>query len=854
LIALLRNYQLDQNSFWLGFIAGLIFIYILSKLRIYIPGIIKLAQQAFSSAHESLSTGVEQRYRLDVVQFAQRQHLASTMFSLDEVALEPFLMVPPMQVSFDNQSLPIDTINFTIPYIPDWPELGAIYQTPKISVFDTLQGGANLLLAGNPGSGKSIALALIASKIARRDPRLGGLVNLLPILVHAVELKYSPDLLDSTDGVGDIPVAGKQIDTGKVNSPVDDIIISISRQASKLTLSHLPSLIHKAFTDHRVIILLDGMDELPPDQINKTTIFIKNLLEQYPKTRIVASVSFNNLSQLPAIGFQTYAMSAWGDTERSAFTQKWGRIWEKLQLQSGSRDSLRINQYFLDSWLSAHSLPCTPLETTLKVWAAYSGDILGADNPCAIEAYIRRMTMGRKKTRSGLESFALQMVTRLQPVLLPQQIEYLSVPEEPSIPLEITPDAENVPTEIPDSLIDTGMPVTIELVDTGLLQSHSESRLSFISPVIAGYLAGTALVKFGGISEIQRQPTWTGKSTALFYMAYGGDVTPAIQFLSKQDDFLCREQLGIARYLQIAPKNRPWRTLILRKLAALIQTEYRRLSFSAKVITAIALSGDPGVFTLLRQMLHSENVNLRLLSALACGMVGEPKLVDDLTPLLHETSPALVRACCLALVAIGDKRSLEIIIDALHHGTEEMRRSAAEALANHPIEGHPVLEEGSSNGDLMVRRAIIYGLMRIRQPWAIKILERMQLEDGEWIVRNAAIQAIEEIYNPDIYIPKPLPDLTETAWLVDYAARQGVGVAPGKPAYNLLLQALSNGTEIERLQALDYLKLFGEEGSIPLIYKEFLEGTGETRDAAYNTLWSLANSGVAMPSPIQSSN
>ena len=109
-------------------------MWILSKSRFYLPAILKLIKRTVRAIRENLSTGTEQRYRLEIIRYTQRQHLSSSMFSLDEIIIEPTVMVRPVQVSFDNQSLPIDTVNLTIPYIPDWPELGATYQTPKIAL------------------------------------------------------------------------------------------------------------------------------------------------------------------------------------------------------------------------------------------------------------------------------------------------------------------------------------------------------------------------------------------------------------------------------------------------------------------------------------------------------------------------------------------------------------------------------------------------------------------------------------------------------------------------------------------------------------------------------------------------
>jgi len=58
---------------------------------------------------------------------------------------------------------------------------------------------------------------------------------------------------------------------------------------------------------------------------------------------------------------------------------------------------------------------------------------------------------------------------------------------------------------------------------------------------------------------------------------------------------------------------------------------------------------------------------------------------------LHTPSASARRAACLALVAIGTNEALEIVARTLLNADEELRRAAAEALANDPGEGHAML-------------------------------------------------------------------------------------------------------------------------------------------------------------------
>jgi hypothetical protein len=104
---------------------------------------------------------------------------------------------------------------------------------------------------------------------------------------------------------------------------------------------------------------------------------------------------------------------------------------------------------------------------------------------------------------------------------------------------------------------------------------------------------------------------------------------------------------------------------------------------------------------------------------------------------------------------------------------------------------------------------------------------------------------------PDPHIPTPLPPLTETPWLIAFAGEKGIGVVPGKPAMDLVLKALHEGSEEQQLAALHYLGLHGDAGAILPVYQVYFTSHNEVNNAALNTLWHLAAAGTELPSPVQ---
>lgn len=812
-----------------------------------------------SGIRGDISAGTETHLRNDIHSFSQKQHLASTIFSLDEIAIEPRVLTPTIQAPRSMDLAPTDSVSLTVPYIPDWPELAAVYKASTMTLIEALQGGSNIILAGHPGSGKTVALAWLASFMARNDKGLGKLAGFLPLYIHATELQFIRDYAGVT--IDEAEKADQDITELSAQQPhlkpqvAKDVVglltQAIASYATPVTISRLPRIVQSALDNQRAILIIDRVDELPPKYTHLIADFFTRLLEKYPKLRIVVAMSYDYMAGLPSMGFGVIAMAAWDEDERHKLLQKWSQQWVKYVAPMDKNSSKKINPYFLKGWLSANNDLLKPLEYTLKVWAAFCGDILGADGPSAIEAYIRRMTNQANNTRPELERFALQLLVEMDYASNPRSTKRLISAYEASIKAlkEKSPSNEgNYPQEPAEKIpYFKDIPEIDLLSSNGFLISYSNYRFGFSHPMITGYLAGKALSEIKVASQIQDQPSWSGKNLALYYFSRYGDVTPQIQYYLQEDNILHANHLIIARWLQVAPKNRPWRTIILRTLASVMMKEKETLSLAAKIITAMAFSGDEGVSLYFRQLLKSEHPNLKQLAALGCGILADKKAIGDLNLIFQEQSPASIRSASLALAAISDNQALEILAANLLSGDELVRRCAAEALANNQKEGYPALKDGSAMEDVLVRRSVIFGLIRIDQPWARKIVENLQLEDKEWIVRNAAIQVFDELHRKTNLAPQPLPFLTEATWLINYANKIGTTVAPGKPGEELVGKALANGTNDEKLNALDYFRNKCDPATINLIYTTYKNSTGEVHDATYQVLWLMTAAGIKLP-------
>jgi HEAT repeat protein len=510
----------------------------------------------------------------------------------------------------------------------------------------------------------------------------------------------------------------------------------------------------------------------------------------------------------------------------------------------------------------------TPIELTLKAWGAYAGDNLGSRVLDFIATHVRRVAPSGTPV-AALELLAMQVVLTSQPVFDPRKArswvkQYDIVEDQPIESAETISKTENgepVPVtesqkiRIKKSKAGSAVPtygLLSKMVDSGLLVSHPNDKMRFLHPVFNGYLAGQAVGDNDADTTLLAQPDWGGKSLALHYLAARGDASAVADILLKESDLpLQSTAFVVADWLRDAPKSATWRAKIFATLLTILQAEGQPLTLRAQAMAAFVASGDTGAATLFRQLLSSRSFEVIPLAALGCGAVRDRKAVPMLEEVLQAPVGAVRRAACLALVAIGMDKSIEAVARALLQGDDELRRAAAQALANDPQEGYAMLKEGATMSDIMVRRAVVHGLARVGEPWAFELLQHLQVEDDQWAVRNLANQYVEEISKRDPRVPKQLTPPSETPWVIEFAGKQGSGVPRGSPATDVLVSAFKYGTTDERLAAIPYLKRTANEGVIGALYNGMYGEDPEVREAAFLAVQEIAANGMALPHPNQ---
>ncbi len=838
---------IDPASFVLGLLVATIIWWVVGRARPLLTEVRENLARRRDEAQERRMSSVEEDHRRITLRRAQGLHLAAPLFALEEILMEPRLLAPAPRVEPGSTAGAEDAVTLTLPYMPAWPELAATYGAPTLSIGEALSGGRNLVLIGQPGTGKTVALAHLASLCANRSELLGLPTNSVPFLLHVADLRLA---------------------MASERNVLDRIVQLVSEQASVLNLSKVSGFVQSAFRSGRALLIVDGFDELTSDGQHDAVAWLAAVLKNYPKTRIVTSGSPEHFDGLIGLGFEPISMAGWGAHRQAAFIRRWADLWARfVEVETWVQGRVeQADPLILESWLNLDNEFLTPLELTLKVWAAYAGDALGPHVFEAIDAHVRRLAPSNTPV-AALESLAMQVMLTAQPLFDPRHasawVKEFELPEEAEALTEIEPGdqtAKRDESEAPEASrrgSRKAMAPTPGLLgrlgSSGLLVSYADGKMRFVHPVFGGYLAGRALSGYKAQDTLLNQPDWIGKLLAMRYLASHGEVGSLVASMMQWSRLPTqRPLLTAARWLRDSPQAARWRGQLMSALAVQLQTEGVPLSLRAQALSALVASQDPGIAALFRKFLRSLSFELVALAALGSGALRDLKAVKPLADLLASPSSSARRAACLALVAIGTNEALEAVAQALLHGDEELRRAAAESLANDPGEGHAMLKDGVTMQDILLRRAVVYGLARVHEAWADELLERIRVEDEQWVVRNSASEVLESRNTAsDPRIPRPLKPPSESPWLIAFAATQGLGISPGAPATDLLLAALKSPKAEERLAALEYLKRTPSDGAIKAIYAVMFGDDPESREAAFQVLWEIGATGYKLPHPAQ---
>ncbi len=888
----------DFGSFILGILAGLLAAIVL-PVRERLMALLQAGQQQYQSGKQAVTRSADARYRMDLIKDCQTMHIAGGLVELADIIIEPsFLPAPELP---DPESGTVSSVMHVVPLHHDMPHSYAPFNLETVAMEDLSTGGRRLAILGLPGAGKTTTLAAIAlqalgeldfttiaelsaavevaaeedeededltdeERDAAEKRRLREEEIEQRALDHLRSLKLAeevdeedytgPERLDWTDYTPmfihladielDADILGDEVD------PAEPLMRAIQRRVGAVTQRTIPRFIYKQAAEGRVLLLVDGYEEMPESMRDEKLAWLRHFLEVYPDNLVYMTGPATGYGTLLELGFTPVFVRPWDDQNSTALVEKWAAAWPEAagtkKLPAPAPDERTLKR------VMENNRSRMPLDISLKIWMNFATDGREVGRIGWYDAYVQRYFQmdeeHAEKGRRFVETMAARVLDTTGHNIPKDELrgaitQMFTVRETVTVKKK-GEEIEEVKEEVTINVDDFIKGLT---GDFRLMVERAGGLLTFRHPLLGAYLAAEAIAKDSARipDDLLGKVAWRD---AFPFMAARMNLDRAVvAHLSAQPDLLYSNLFEVASWLIDAPPSARWRGEVFKRLARALMAPNQYQTVRERALGAIIATRDENVLFIYRQALQSQAPKIRQLACLGMGALGTAEAIKDLMPMLSDESLDVQLAAGLALGAIRSERSLEVMVQGLLDGEENLRRAVAEALAALPGEGHDIIRDAAKHNDMMVRRAAVFGLRRIKASWALVDLYRVMLEDAEWYVRSAAQEAFAEARNPEVGALKGYPAVDSLQWLMSWAAERGSAVPAGEQAKQFLLRALQEGEAPVREAAAGTLALIGYLPSLKPLYMALRDPEDEVRDAAFGALARFQqNIGAPLPS------
>lgn len=791
MIPILR-FNLDLISFLLGIVAATLLGLLFWGLKRLIGSLRASWKENKQASTIKRQKNLEEAYLQVVKKKAQHSHLAFELFALEEIVVEPQVILPPPVIDPLNPDDSNDILDELFPFLPDNPDLASRYPVSAHPLVDVVRNGGRFFLSGHAGSGKSTALAYLAHHFSNIDFRQNPNKFYLPILLDIHELR-----IEKKDAI----------------DPFDLIVEALTTRFPRPVQKDLHLLFDTYFNNNRIILLLDGIDEQSPPELLKTEEFVKQLLLSFPRISIVATGFGKSAELLLKSNFQLLLLASWKKKEIQSLISKWSSRWRKdsVPAENGDEVAFRIDSELLVQWIQEKDRILSPLEWTLRIWAGFAHDSTGFSEKDSISAYINRIC--DPPTQKDL------------PKLIQEMLDHKSS----SLTLQIARSKLSL-----DNLS--------LLLSKGLLKLQGEDRVVFCNPCIAGYLAMKLPAQISS-DELNVILNWNILYECVRYNIQDESSKNLLNlFDMDKDKPLYIRLISINRMFINSSIKAETKDILLKTLFLGIQNEDLPCGLRLNLLLSILMHSVNTRSILLRELSRSKSEFVRQIAALGIGFIEDENLLSNLETLLEDEMIMVRGSAFYALAQFDQAESIHQLTDALMYGDEETKLLAAGAISS-CHEGYEILKKAAKTKDILVRRAVVQSISNVQADWVVPFLTQISVEDDQWIVRNAAVNSLEKIQKGSSIAIHPLLPPSEASWLIQIASARGTGIPAGRAPIALLLEILNTGSIEEQLGSLDYLKLIPEREVLKTIYQKFIGTENPVREKAYYCLWLMQQLG-----------
>lgn len=882
---------LDIENVGLGVLLGWGSAYLVYRSRNGIKRVIGVARGGAASAQTAATQSADRRYINDLIAQVDASGMLASRIPLSSLLIEP-RFVPPRPVETELSPDQSGDLYAGIPLTHDQPWLYAPYNLETVSLDELATGSTALALLGLPGSGRTTALlAAVLNSLGRLhfppppdqiQARLDQEEAELSEKERAVRVKerllteqrakerlaseradLAPHDAEAAQAAPNTPLRfnqrvpiyihlaellaeGAHFTNG--SDPAEPLVRAVQASVGRVTSSTIPRELYKWLNRGLGLALIDGYDELSEADQTKARAWLRAFHAFYPETFLIVTGGVEGSGPLLDLGLTPVYLRPWTDGDASALAGKYAAA---PPANRKSRNAPPPDQAAIQR-AAANSRALSAAEITLKVAANLSGSVEATGVEGWLRAAVSALLPAGQKADELYPRLAQLAALQLDEGLItPERMAALAIQGQAASD-DDRADADAPAPKTPAAQQTSDQARLLHALERSeLLLNRGGGRYQFRHPLYTAYLASLYLKTVESQARLQRliRPAWKPAFACLALHSPVDDLVR--QRMANSADVLHAGALDVARWMAYAPAGAAWRGPVLRTIGGWFGGAAQYPLLRERAAAALVATRDPSVLVIFRQGARSANPAVRRLACLGMGALGIPEAVRDLGSLIQDREAPVALAAAIALGSTPGEDALQELLIALTQGSEAIRQVAAEALAALPDDGYPVLYEAVEDEDMLLRRAAIFGLRRIRTPWATIAIYRAFLEDEQWYVRSAAQQAFEEIqYGRSASLTPPPVTPADMDWLALWAAHRGETIPAGAAGQPMLVRVLQEGDHQERALAALNLGSLGAVSNLRPLYGALRDRQEGVRAAAYRALGELqARTALAIPLP-----
>jgi HEAT repeat protein len=863
--------QLEWRSLAVGFGLGLLVALVLWVLRDRMVAASEALRARTARLRARLSRRGIDRYRNQMIELAERGHLLHHHATLSEIYVPRRLLVPgavppALQRAEDDQ----DGGSWSAERMVELMHPASVSVTLK----EAMRQQKRLAILGTTGSGRTTLLHHMALLYARRvgwrlsfpEPSVEDAASRkaarrreqerLPVLIPLQVLDLS------------------SVHEGGRNALVRPIITHLAASPYHAIAAYVGSMVRSRLLSGDCLLLFDNLDLLDPERRGQVLGWIGELAQAYPDNVMVIAGAVEGYAALAKMGFPPLVLDTFVRLEVERFVEQWERIHDTLDA-SELEDRRTTWQAILEQTtqgLSPEDLAEPPAEppvapelslSVLDAWPAGRREgVLPVDLALAAILWRQGQPVPAKAAARCAQAVIAAIGHVKDRLLTPPQWAHVLGSVAWSMQVEGQhQEAQSLFEQAVADLLDEtyvaaadlraaeddekpgfsreSRSAVLALVAAGdLLTEVERRRIAFVHPIYRAYFAAQHAARANQEPVVRahvRDPQW--QHTVRSYAALSNPAALVKERLQGTDDLFRSDFFAGAGDVAASTNiDERLRAGLLSELAQILLDPKHCTPMCQLAAKTIVQFQDDGALYLFGKAIAHQDPQVRRVGVWGLSLVEGKRALAGLQHALSDPDHLVRIEALYAIAGRHGEATVDGLVQGLQDEHELTRRVAAELLAVHGGDGHDLLREAADVEDMYIRRAAVFGLGVVGEPWALRIVDRVQREDGEWFVRSAAAEVMERTISAQpVIIPDAVrPELAD--WLIHWASEQGVPCTSPDEAGDALLQAMRQGAWRIKVAAADLLRACGGRQAIPVLKSALRDERLLVREAAFAAL------------------